>query len=192
MGKLGGCLLLKNFPSCRSQPHQPEAVRQVWAATPENSRCKISSTNQSENQTLTLAEIKVHVMFVVSNLWMSFEKQSAWKTDRQAAWSQRHWEAWPHSAPERMLPYRPGASLWGQYFLRDKGLAQAALNRRKAKPVSSQRCPVSSCSFPIYLVLSSCPKGCPAHNTFMAGTCLLSMQQQQKKEASAGQSNWLC
>lgn len=83
MGKLGGCLLLENFPSCRSQPHQPEAVRQVWAATPENSRCKTSSTNQSEKQTLTLAEIKVHVMFVVSNLWISFEKQSAWKTDEQ-------------------------------------------------------------------------------------------------------------
>lgn len=41
------------------------------------------STNQREKQTLTLAEIKVHVMFVVSNLWISFEKQSAWKTHEQ-------------------------------------------------------------------------------------------------------------
>lgn len=66
-------------------PHRTGAARHVQAATPGNSRDKTFSPNQNENQRLTLAEIKVHIMFVVSNLWMSFEKQSAWKTAGQPA-----------------------------------------------------------------------------------------------------------
>lgn len=66
-------------------PHQTGAARHVQAATPGNSRDKTFSPNRSKKQRLTLAEIKVHIMFVVSNLWMSFEKQSAWKTAGQPA-----------------------------------------------------------------------------------------------------------
>lgn len=69
--------------SCRFQPSETEVVEQECAVSLKGSRHEGSSTGQSKKQILTLAEIRVHIMLLVSNLWMSFEKQSAWKTAGQ-------------------------------------------------------------------------------------------------------------
>jgi len=55
--------------------------------------------------------------------------------------------------------------------LRQNVRAGSTLSMREAKPISPQWCPVSPCSSPIYLVLSSAPltspKGNPAHNPYI-------------------------
>lgn len=103
-------------------PHQTGAARHVQAATPGNSGDETLSPRQSEKQRLTLAEIKVHIMFVVSNLWMSFEKQSAWKTAGQP--SHKGAKKPGHTGPPRKdAVVETRASLWSHRFLGDVALA---------------------------------------------------------------------
>lgn len=69
----------ENLRSCRFQPSETEVTQQVYAISLKGSRGEGFDMGQRDKQTLTFAEIRVHIMLLVSNLWMSFEKQSAWK-----------------------------------------------------------------------------------------------------------------
>lgn len=82
-GKVGGLPSPGELPILQIPATSGRSCETSVGSYPREQQTQNFLTNQSEKQTLTLAEIKVHVMFVVSNLWISFEKQSAWKTDKQ-------------------------------------------------------------------------------------------------------------
>lgn len=130
-------------------------------------------------------------MFVVSNLWISFEKQSAWKTEESSLVT-KGLRSLVTSGP-RTASYRPGASLWGQYFLRDTVLAPKGHGRQHAYHLTRGRqspfllIGVLSLPAAFLFIWCSVPLTKALLLTFTAEPCLHSMQR-QKKGALTGQS----